>query len=74
MNPLHPVTQAIIRGTKPQVPQVYIFLFLFFLYMPLFNGYPLHASWHIGPYGPFQPLPVGFMFYLADAHNLHPEF
>ena len=71
MNPLHPLAQTIIRGTKPQVLQVYIFLFF---YMLLFNAYPLHASWHIGPYGPFQPLPVGFMFYLADARKLHPNF
>ena len=50
---------------------IHIFIFL---YMLLFKAYPLHASWHIGPYGPFQPLPVGFMFYLADARKLHPNF
>ena len=72
MNPLHPLAQTIIRGTKPQVPQVNIFVFFYIIL--LFNAYPLHASWHIRPYGPFQPLPVGFMFYLADAHKLHPKF
>ena len=28
----------------------------------------------LGLYGPFQPLAVVFMFYLADARKLHPQF
>ena len=28
----------------------------------------------LGLYGPFQPLPVVFVFYLADARKLHPQF
>lgn len=55
----------------------YTHFYFYFIYTgicPYSMPSPLHASCHIGPYGPFQPLPVDFMFYLADANKLHPQF